>query len=75
MKLVDSPLVRDLKASLIERGAAKDAGLTWGQFQQAMRELGIQDGDRVASIEYGIRFGSGHLVREDAADGIEVREI
>lgn len=73
---VDSPLAHDLVASLIARGAAKDAGLTWGMFKVAMRELGIQDSDRVASIEYGVKFGgSGHILREDASDGIEVREL
>lgn len=76
MKLVttDDTLARDLRASLNVRNGVP-AGVTWGQFKAAMTVLGVQDEDRIASIEYGCKqYGTGSIVRDDAPDGIEVRE-
>ena len=47
------------------------AGTTWGDFQAAMRQLGVQDGDYLSSVEYGIaQTGTGLLVREDDPRGL-----
>lgn len=76
MKLVESPIARDLKASLIARGAAKPVGSTWGSFKSAVEALGVRDDDTLACIEYGVRYaGSSYIVRDEDEDGIEVREI
>lgn len=51
-------------------------GLTWGDFKAAMHTLEVEDGDRLASIEFGCKqCGSGRIVRDDAPDGIEIREV
>lgn len=72
----DSQTMRSLKASLIDRGVAKPAGTTWGDFQGAMRDLGVKDSDPLSSIEHGVAaMGSGYLVKEDHGDGVEVREL
>lgn len=76
LRVSDSPVMRDLKASLIERGAAKPAGQTWGDFQQAMAALGITAETRLASIEWGTQLhGTNHLVADETEFGIEVREL
>ena len=68
-------VARDLRASVGVRVDGVPAGLTWGQFKAAMTLLGVADDDRVASIEYGCaQCGTGKLVRDDAPDGIEIRE-
>lgn len=64
---------RDLRAT-INRQRGVPCGLTWGEFQAAMKLLGVQDSDRLASIDYGCGTGTGRLLREDAGDGIEIRE-
>lgn len=66
-------LSRDLRATL-NRQRGVPCGLTWGDFQAAMRLLGIRDDDRIASIDYGCGTGTGRLLRDDATDGIEIRE-
>ena len=59
-----------LKRSLIEAGAAKDAGLTWAEFKAAVEALGITDGTPIAYIEYGVAQGGlGYLVRDNDVDG------
>lgn len=71
---VDDTIARDLRASLNLRNGVP-AGLTWGDFQAAMKLLGVKDTDRLASVEYGCgQFGSGCITRDDANDGIEIRE-
>lgn len=70
----DATLSRDLVASL-NRQDGISAGLTWREFQAAMTLLGVGPEDRIASIEFGCtQFGTGRLMREDAPDGIEIRE-
>lgn len=50
-------------------------GVTWKGFCDAMRVLGVKDDDRIACIEFGVRQGAmGRIIREDAPDGIEIRE-
>lgn len=72
----DSQTMRALKASLIDRGFAKPAGMTWGDFKHAMDCLGVKDSDPLSSIEHGVMaMGTGYIVKEDNGDGIEVREI
>ena len=69
----DASVRRDLERSLAARGVS--AGLTWGDFQSAMAQLGVQATDGLASIDYGCGSGgTGRIVREDAPDGIEIRE-
>lgn len=71
----DKTLMRDLRASLAaHEGVA--CGLTWGSFKWAMAQLGVRDDDALASIEYGVSRlgGNGKLYRDDAEDGIEIRE-
>jgi len=78
MKLVttDATLEKDLRASLDLRVQGVPAGLTWGQFKAAMVLLDVKDSDRLASIEYGCaQTGTGRVVRDDAPDGIEIREV
>lgn len=72
----DDRLGRDLRASLAARTGVQ-AGVTWGSFKWAMAQLGVRDTDTLASIEYGCsQFGgNGVIVRDDAADGIEIREV
>ena len=67
---------RDLRASLAARTGVS-AGVTWGSFKWAMATLGVRDDDRIASIEYGCsQFGgNGIIVRDDADDGVEIREV
>ena len=71
----DATVRRDLEASLSARRAC--VGLTWASFKAAVEEgLCVRDDDTLASIEYGVRkAGVGRLVRDDAADGIEIREV
>ena len=71
----DETVARDLKASLALREGVP-FGTTWGTFKAAMTLLGVHDDDRIASIEMGTsRFVVGtRLVRDDAPDGIEIRE-
>lgn len=69
----DQTLSRDLRATL-NRQRGVPCGLTWGDFKAAMVLLGVQDEDRIASIDYGCSSGTGRLLRDDAPDGIEVRE-
>lgn len=71
----DETLMRDLTASLAARTGVS-AGVTWGEFKWAMARLGVRDDDRIASIEYGCSRlgGGGVIVRDDADDGIEIRE-
>lgn len=64
---------RDLRATL-NRQRGVPAGLTWGEFQAAMKLLGVKDDERIASIDYGNCNGTGRLMRDDAPDGIEIRE-
>jgi hypothetical protein len=64
---------RDLRATLnLQRGVP--CGLTWGDFKAAMQLLGVKDDERIASIDYGCGTGTGRLIRDDAPDGVEVRE-
>lgn len=66
----------DLKASLIARGGAVGMGLTFGDFIDACRRLGIKDSDALSSIEIGIsQFGGGYITRDPDADGVEIREV
>jgi hypothetical protein len=66
---------RDLRASLSLRHGVP-TGNTWGAIKAAMTVLGVRDDDRIASIEYGVmQFGSGRIVRDDAPDGIEIKEV
>ncbi len=70
----DRTVGRDLRASLAIRDGVP-AGLCWGDFKAAMTLLGVGDEDRVASIEFGCKqLGTGRIVRDDAPDGIEIRE-
>lgn len=70
----DNTVTRDLQASLNIRDGVP-VGVTWASFKAAMTILGVEDEDRIASIEFGCKqFGSGRIVRDDAIDGIEVRE-
>ncbi len=67
-------ILADLEKSLRARTGVP-AGLTWGDFQHAMRLLGVKDSDTLSSIEFGIsQYGTDHIVREDH-DGVEIREI
>lgn len=68
-------LVDDLRASLTARTGVA-AGLTWGDFKAAMAQLGVQDSDPLASIDYGCSRlgGNGVIVRDDATGGVEIRE-
>lgn len=68
-------LVEDLRASLNARNGVA-CGLTWGAFKQAMAQLGVTDDDLLASIEYGTSHlgGNGRIYRDDAVDGVEIRE-
>lgn len=85
LKIVDHPrtstditLANDMKRSLIVQGVAKDAGVTFGQFVQAVKALGIQDNTPLAFIEYGVaQTGTGYLIRDDDEDprGVGVREL
>lgn len=52
------------------------AGWTWASFKQAMEALGVTDGDRLVSIEYGVvQGGSGRICLDiDDHGGIEIRE-
>ena len=62
---VKAALVTSLNA---RRGVS--AGTTWGEFQAAMRDLGVRDRDTLSSIEYGVAAkGSGLIVRDDDDDG------
>ena len=73
----DDTIVNDLRASLqsLLRGGSVQAGMTWGTFKAAVKALGVADADRIASIEFGCKqYGSGRIVRDDAPDGIEIRE-
>ena len=72
----DETLGRDLRASLTARTGVS-AGTTWGSFRWAMAVLGVRDDDRIASIEYGCSRlgGNGIIVRDDADDGVEIREV
>ena len=64
--LADSQTMRDLKASLIDRGVAKPAGTTVGDFIAAIYALGFKDTDPLGSIEYGIKaYATGHVMRQD----------
>lgn len=68
MKLAeaDSQTMRALKASLIDRGVAVQAGQTFGDFIEAARKLGFKDSDPLGSIEYGIKaYATGHVIRQD----------
>ncbi len=66
MELVDPPHVSQLKQSLIERGAAKPAGTTWGDLFEAIRALGFKDSDPRGSIEVGVSaWGRNHIIRQD----------
>lgn len=70
-------VVRDLKASLIARGVTRDTGRTWGEFKAAVDALGVQDGDALTCIEYGVSaWGTGHILRDETdGDAIEIREV
>ena len=69
----DKTLAHDLRASLdLRRGV--QTGLTWAGFKTAMTALGVRDEDHVASIEFGVTAGTGRICRDDAPDGIEIRE-
>ena len=71
----DETLAQDLRASLIERRhGSVHTGLTWADFKTAMTALGVTDEDHVASIEFGVTAGTGRICRDDAPDGIEIRE-
>ena len=71
----DETVARDLRASMHVREGVP-VGNTWGAFKAAMLILGVQDEDRIASLEYGISvFGLGRIQREDAAEGVEIREV
>ncbi len=62
----DSVTMRQLKASLIDRGLAVPVGLTFGDFIAAARTLGFKDSDPLGSIEFGISASSmGHIMRQD----------
>lgn len=78
MKIVttnDGTVGRDLRAALALREGVP-YGLTWGDLKHALELLGVTDGDRIASIELGCKScGSGRIVRDDAPDGIEIREV
>ena len=68
----------DFVADMQRRGVigGEFAGITWGDFQRAMQRLGVQDDDRIASIEYGVALGSsGRICRDDDVDGVEIREV
>lgn len=70
----NSTTERDLRISLLSRSGVP-AGLTFGDFISAMRQLGVTDATPLASIEYGCgQFGNGRLTRDDASDGVEIRE-
>ncbi len=57
-------------------GRSAMRGVTWRSVKDALAELGVEDDDVIASIEIGVRqFGPGRLVRDDAPDGIEIREV
>ena len=76
IRAVDSSLVRDLKRSLIERGAAKPIGATWGEFVLTIQAMGVRPEDLLSSIEVGIaQSGSGYVLAERTEDGWEVREL
>ena len=64
---------RALRASLDLRHGVQ-TGLTWGGFKAAMFVLGVNDEDHLASIEFGVTTGTGRICRDDAPDGIEIRE-
>jgi hypothetical protein len=72
----DATLAKDLRASLAARTGVS-AGTTWGSFKWAMAVLGVRDDDTLASIDYGTARlgGNGTIVREDADDGIEIKEM
>ena len=69
-------LADDLRASrsLELRHGSVHAGLTWAGFKAAMERLGVTDEDHLASIEFGVTAGTGRICRDDAPDGIEIRE-
>lgn len=70
----NATVVTDLKASILARMGVP-AGLTWGDFKEAMRHLGVSDDMPMASIEYGVsRYGNGRLTIDTASDGVEIRE-
>lgn len=71
----DRTLARDLRASLV-RAEGVPFGLTWGDFQAAMKLLGVKSTDRIASIEIGCSQtrATGRIHRTDAPDGIEIQE-
>lgn len=71
----DDTIVRDLRATLALQDGVP-VGVSWGAFKAAMTILGVKDDDRIASIEYGTSHfgGEGRIVRDDASDGIEIRE-
>lgn len=73
----DETIRYDLKRSLIERGVAKPAGLTWGDFKKA-GDLLLKDDEPLAFVEYGIRQGGlGAIERDDDeySAGVGIREI
>ena len=72
-----SPMaVREAVQGTEGRDGVATVGQTWASFKAAVeRGLLVRDDDALASIEYGVRQGgSGRLVRDDAPDGIEIRE-
>ena len=76
MKVTTNATIQDdLAHTLRARTWGVQAGTTWGSFKRAMAQLGVDDDDRLASVEFGCKQGgSGHLLRDDAVDGIEIRE-
>lgn len=61
----------------VNGGRTVKAGLTVGDFIDALHQLGVRLTDPLSSIEFGVsRFGSGQLVAErDEHGGVEVREV
>jgi len=72
----NATIVGDLRRSLQLRGAC--AGLTWGDFKDAVQSLGVTDRTPLASIEYGIaQLGTGRIEADydDEPTSVEIREV
>lgn len=77
MPTTDATLGHALRRSLIDSGAAKSAGLTWGDFKQAGDAL-LKDDEPFAFVEYGIKQGGlGFIIRDEDEDpsGVGLREL
>jgi hypothetical protein len=77
MKLCESPLTRDLKASL--RAAGIRCGSTWGEFKRGIDALetayGLTESTPFSSIEVGVsQHGNGRMFIDVEIDGIDVKE-